>query len=56
MEEQLGIFVQNAYGHEAVMVHIPTDAYGDSFGYAFAEFETEAIAKVCCRTREERDF
>ena len=31
------------------MVHIPTDAYGDSFGYAFAEFETDAIAKAVCR-------
>jgi len=47
--EHLATFLKNAYGHEAVMVHIPTDFQtGATYGHAYAEFETEQAANEVC--------
>jgi len=48
-EDHLATFLKNAYCHEPVMVHIPTDWQSSlSLGYAFAEFEdAEAAQDVC---------
>ena len=47
--EHLATFIKNAYGHEAVMVHIPTDwQSGVTYGHAYAEFETPQAAQDVC--------
>jgi len=48
--EHVASFLKNAYGVDAVMVHVPTDwETGSTYGFAYVEFETEAEAKAVCK-------